>query len=140
MPLYTYLHFPGNCREAFEFYRSVFGGEFEIFVTFGEGPPEMNVPDSEKDGVMHVSYRFGGELLMGSDVPTWFGMTVNQGNNMSLSYMPSSREETDRIFGKLSEGGNVTMPLADQFWGDYFGSVTDRFGVNWMVNYGEQQG
>ena len=129
-----YLHFNGNCREAFEFYRSVFGGDFAIFLTFREGPGSMGVPESEMDNIMHVSYELGGTTLMGSDVPSTFGMPVNQGNNFSISYQPQSRKETEELFAKLSEGGMVMMPLQDMFWGAYFGGCTDRFGTNWMVN------
>ena len=85
-----YLHFNGNCREAFEFYRSVFGGEFAVLATFREGPDGMGVPEAEMDNVMHVSYEIGGTTLMGSDVPSNFGMTVEQGNNFSISYQPGA--------------------------------------------------
>ena len=135
MSLNVYLHFNGTCREAFEFYRSIFGGEFDLITTFGEGPPEMQIPEEERDGIMHVSYSIGDNVLMGSDVPSTFGMTINQGSNFSLSYAPGSREETDQLFAKLSEGGTVSMPLGDMFWGSYFGSCTDKFGINWMLNY-----
>ena len=135
MPLNVYLHFRVGCREAFEFYRSVFGGEFDIFQTFGDGPPDMGVPDEERDNVMHVSYRIGESVLMGSDVPSAFGPSPEQGNNFSISYSAQSREESDALFAKLSEGGVVTMPLQDMFWGSYFGSCTDRFGINWMVSF-----
>ncbi len=135
MTLTVYLHFDRNCRQAFEFYRSIFGGEFDIITTFGDGPPEMQVPEDERDNIMHVSYTIGDNVLMGSDMPSTFGMPVNQGNNFSLSYMPASREETDEVFAKLSDGGTVSMPLADMFWGSYFGSCTDKFGINWMLNH-----
>ena len=135
-----YLHFNGNCREAFEFYRSVFGGEFAMLTTFREGPDGMGVPEEEMDNVMHVSYEIGGTTLMGSDVPSTFGMPVEQGNNFSISYQPESREETEALFGKLSAGGTVMMPLQDMFWGAYFGGCRDRFGINWMVNYNAPQG
>ena len=135
MSLHVYLHFNGTCREAFEFYRSIFGGDFDIVTTFGEGPPEFTVPEDERDNIMHVSYRMGNMTLMGSDVPSTFGPPMVTGNNFSLSYMPASREEMDDLFAKLSEGGNVTMPPADMFWGSYFGSCTDKFGINWMLNH-----
>ena len=141
MSLNVYLHFREGCREAFEFYRAVFGGEFDIFQTFGDGPPDMDmgVPEAERDNVMHVSYSIGGTVLMGSDVPSAFGPAPEQGNNFSISYSASSREEADAVFGKLSEGGAVTMPLQDMFWGSYFGSCTDRFGINWMVSRDEHE-
>ena len=130
-----YLHFNGNCREAFEFYRSVFGGDFSVLATFREGPDGMGVPDDELDNIMHVSYEIGGTTLMGSDVPSTFGMPVVQGNNFSISYQPQSRTETEDLFTKLSDGGTVMMPLQDMFWGAYFGGCTDKFGINWMVNH-----
>ena len=134
MTLNTYLHFNGNCREAFEFYRSVFGGEFEIFQLFGDGPPHMQIPDGEHENIMHVSYRIGTSVLMGSDVPSTFRPPVDMGNNFAISYSSSSREETDDLFARISEGGKVTMPLMDTFWGAYFGSCTDKFGINWQFN------
>ena len=139
MPLNIYLHFKDNCREVFEFYRSVFGGEFTFFATFSEGPPEMGVPVDELDNIMHVSYDIGGTTLMGSDVPSTFNMPLEQGNNFSISYAAESREQTDELFAKISEGGNVSMPVQDMFWGSYFGSCTDKFGINWMLGYDEPQ-
>ncbi len=129
-----YLHFNGNCRETFEFYRSVFGGDFAIFTTFREGPDGMGVPEDEMDNIMHVSYEIGGTMLMGSDVPSTFGMLVNPGNNFSISHQPQSRKETEELFARLSEGGTVMMPLQDMFWGAYFGGCRDKFGINWMLN------
>ena len=135
-----YLHFNRNCREAFDFYRSVFGGDFSILTTFRDGPGDMGVPEDEMDDIMHVSYEIGGTTLMGSDVPSVFGPPVTQGNNVSISYQPQSREETEDVFAKLSDGGSVSMPLQDMFWGSYFGSCTDKFGIHWMVNYDAPQG
>ena len=138
--LNIYLHFDGNCREAFEFYKTVFGGEFVVFETFRNMPPgDVSMPEEELDKVMHVSYSIGSSVLMGSDVPSGFGPPHVAGNNLSVSVSPESREEANRIFGALSEGGNVTMELQDMFWGAYFGSFTDRFGVNWQVNCEQAQ-
>ena len=134
MSLTIYLHFNGNCREAFEFYRSIFGGEFELFNTFREGPPDMGMSEEELDQVMHVSYPIGSSDLMGSDVPSQFGPAPVQGNNFSISYQPESREAADELFDKLSDGGQVTMPMEEQFWGAYFGSCIDKFGIGWMLN------
>ena len=139
MTLGIYLHYAGNCREAFEFYRSVFGGDFEMISTFAEGPPDMGVPEEERDNVMHVSYSIGSSVLMGSDVPSQFGPPPTMGSNFAISYSSQSREETDELFAKISEGGAVTMPLGDMFWGSYFGSCTDKFGVNWMFDCDQQQ-
>ena len=134
MTLNTYLHFNGDCREAFDFYRSIFGGDFEIVQTFGDGPPDMGIPDAEKNNIMHVSLSVGASMLMGSDVPAAFGPPPNKGNNFSISYDAQSKKETDDLFAKLSEGGVATMPPQDMFWGAYFGSCIDRFGINWMVS------
>lgn len=132
MALSTYLTFDGNCREAFEFYRAVFGGEFELFSTFGEGPDDMQVAAAQKDKVMHVSLRIGAGVLMGSDNSD-YGPPVVVGNNFSLSVPTESRPESDELLAKLADGGTVTMPMADTFWGAYFGMCTDKFGINWMV-------
>ena len=132
MTLSIYLNYDGNCREAFEFYRSVFGGDFDLISTFGDGPPDMNMPEDERDRIMHVSYRIGSSVLMGSDTSAHFGPPFNQGNNFTVSYSAKSREETDELFAKISEGGTVIMPLGDMFWGAYYGLCTDKFGVSWQ--------
>ena len=139
MTLSTYLAFDGNCREAFEFYRSVFGGEFAFIQTFGDGPSDMGVPEDEMGKIMHISFPIGSSVLMGSDTSTQFGPPTIVGNNFSISYATESKEQTDELFAKISEGGAVTMPPADMFWGSYFGTCTDKFGVNWMFNW-EHQG
>ncbi|MXX53382.1 MAG: VOC family protein [Dehalococcoidia bacterium] len=135
MSLSTYINFDGNCREAFEFYRSVFGGEFDVMETFRNGPGDMGMPEDELDNVMHVSFPIGSSVLMGSDMPSTFGPPVKQGNNFSISYSATSREESDDLFGKLAKGGTVSMPMQDMFWGSYFGSCTDKFGINWQINF-----
>ena len=134
MSLNIYLTFDGNCREAFEFYRSVFGGDFQAFQTFADGPDDMPVDDDEKDSVMHVSLPVGDSVLMGSDNSS-FGPALTVGNNFSVSIVGQSREHCDEVFAKLSAGGSVTMPLQETFWGSYYGLWTDKFGINWMVNY-----
>ena len=134
MSLSTYLSFDGNCRQAFEFYRSVFGGEFMIMETFRNGPSDMGMPDDEMDNIMHVSFPIGSSVLMGSDVPSTFGQDHKQGNNFSISISTTSREESDDLFGKLSDGGSVSMQMQEMFWGSYFGACTDKFGINWQVN------
>ena len=135
MSLSTYLTFDGNCREVFEFYRSVFGGEFTSFQTFADAPPDMPVPESEKDRVMHVSLPIGSSVLMGSDSASGFGPPVVVGNNFSIAVDVEGRERCDELFAALSAGGSVLMPLQETFWGAYYGLWTDKFGINWMVNY-----
>ena len=123
--LSIYINFEGNCREAFAFYRSVFGGEFSTVMVFGDMPPseDMQMPDGWDDKVMHVSYPIGNSILMGSDMPPGFGPPLVVGSNYSVSYAAASRDDADRVFAALSEGGQVTMELQDMFWGDYFGRV-----------------
>ncbi|BFG70893.1 hypothetical protein KACHI17_17740 [Sediminibacterium sp. KACHI17] len=136
----TYLNFPGNTEEAFLFYRSVFKTEFTTggIKRFGELPPSAGQPaiaDAVKNMVLHVELPItANHILMGTDAPKEMGFTVTQGNNMHISLEPSSRTEAKRIFDSLSEGGNVSMPLQDMFWGAYFGSFTDKYGINWMIN------
>ena len=134
MTLNPYLTFTDNCREAFEFYRSVFGGEFMVVQTFGDGPPEMGVPEEALGRVMHISLPIGESVLMGSDSAPGFGDGPMMGTNFSIAYSPESRERADEVFGKLSDGGQVGMPMQEMFWGSYFGSCTDRFGIGWQVN------
>ena len=133
----TYLNFNGNCAEAFHFYKSVFGGAFTYIGLFGEMPPSEEFPISEadKDKVMHVSLPIGSSVLMGSDNGEQYEASFVKGNNFSVSINAESREEADKLYKGLSEGGQATMPMSDTFWGAYFGMFTDKFGINWMVNY-----
>ena len=140
MSLSTYLTFDGNCREAFDFYRSVFGGEFAVIQTFADGPPDMPRPAGAENLVMHVSLPVGSSILMGSDRGPEFAAPLVAGNNFSISFDGQSREHCDDLFARLSVGGKVGMPLQDMFWGAYFGSCTDRFGINWMISYEPPRG
>ena len=135
--LNVYLNYNGNCEEAFNHYKSVFGGEFSMFSRFSDMPSgEEPMPASEADKILHVSLPVGtaGCVLMGSDCPPSFTNGI-QGNLFNVSINADSKEEADRLFSALSEGGNVGMPIANMFWGAYFGMCTDKFGVQWMVNY-----
>lgn len=139
MKIHAYLNFDGKAEEAFRFYAKVLGGTLTEVHRFGSMPPQegFELTDEQKNRVMHVGLELSdGQMLMASDVMEGMGEHV-EGTNVSLSIHPDSRSEADRIFNALNEGGRVTMPLADQFWGDYYGSLTDRFGINWMVNYSE---
>ncbi len=138
MALSTYLTFGGNCREAFDFYRSVFGGEFSDLTTFGEGPEGLPLAEGQEDQIMHVSLSVGNSVLMGSD-STAFGPPLEVGNNFSISVEAESREHADELQTKLSDGGAVTLPMEDQFWGAYFGMCVDRYGINWMLVYAPPQ-
>ena len=135
----TYLNFTRSTEEAFNFYKSVFGGEFMGGIhRMGEVPPQEGHPplaDADKNLVMHVALPIlGGHMLMGTDAPESMGFTLTQGNNVFINLEPDTREETDTLFALLSSGGTVGMPLQEMFWGDYFGSCTDTFGTQWMFN------
>ncbi|CAN5840873.1 VOC family protein [soil metagenome] len=138
----TYLNFNGNTEDAFNFYKSVFGGDFSSLVRFGDMPAMEGapIPDADLNKLMHVALPIGEDFtLMGTDSLESLGQQLVQGNNVYLSVHPDSMEEADRIFNALSEGAEVEMPMADQTWGDYFGSLKDKFGTGWMVNYGRPQ-
>ena len=138
--LHSYLNFAGNAEEAFGFYRTVFGGELSVY-RFRDMPMEgVNIPEEDQDKMMHISLPIGEDhVLMASDALKSLGQELVQGNNVYISVNPDSREEADRIFNALADGGEIEMPIADQVWGDYYGSLKDRFGVMWMVNYGQPQ-
>jgi PhnB protein len=136
----TYLNFPRNTEEAFNFYKSVFGGEFggNGIARFKDIPPADGAPPmapEDKNLIMHIELPLlGGHLLMGTDAPESMGFKVIPGNNVHISLEPDTREETKKLFDALSKGGKVTMPLQDMFWGAYYGSCTDKFGIQWMLN------
>ncbi|WP_268122706.1 VOC family protein [Roseivirga pacifica] len=139
----VYLTFNGNCKSAFDFYRSVFGGEFASESTFGEMPPQEGMPpmpDEMKDQIMHVSLPISQEtVLMGSDTGGEWAASHVQGNNFSISISTDSKAKADNFFNELSAGGEVKMPMEQTFWGDYFGMLTDKFGINWMISFNEKQ-
>lgn len=134
----VYLNFNGNCREAFDFYKSVFGGEYPYVGTFGEMPPQEGAPEMDEDMkklIMHVSLPISTEtILMGSDTGGEWAPNFQQGNNFSISVNTDTNEEADRIHAGLAAGGQVTMPMNMTFWGSYFGMLTDQFGINWLVS------
>ena len=135
----TYLNFTRNTQEAFAFYRAVFGTEFVGPISrFKDVPPHPDQPPAnpaDGDLVMHVELPIlGGHVLMGTDAPESMGFKVVPGNNLYINLEPDTREETDRLFAALAVGGKVEMALQDMFWGAYFGSLVDRFGVQWMFN------
>lgn len=140
-----YLNFPRNTEEAFNFYKKVFGTEFKggKISRMGDVPPQKDGPklsDADKNLVMHVELPIlGGYMLYGTDAPESMGFTVNQGNNVHICLMPDTHAETDKLFAALSEGGKVEMPLQEMFWGDYYGSFRDKFGVQWMLNCSEKK-
>jgi len=132
-----YLNFQGNTEEAFNFYKNVFGGDFQggIF-RFKDTEMGDKLSEEEKQKVMHIGLPMGNQnFLMATDALESLGQKVIFGNNFYIAIDAESREEADKLFAGLSEGGKVEMPMDDQFWGDYFGSLTDKFGVQWMVIY-----
>lgn len=140
----TYLNFPRNTEEVFNFYKSIFGGDFVDgkINRFGEIPPQEGMPplaEADKNLVMHVALPIlGGHMLMGTDAPESMGFKVNKGNNVYISLHTDSRKEADRLFDELSKGGTVEMAMQDMFWGEYYGSLTDKYGIHWMVNYAQK--
>lgn len=129
-----YLNFTGNCEQAFNFYKSVFGGQFQTLMRFKEVPSQDHVPASEGDKLMHVALPIGqGTLLMGSDRIEAMGAGT-RGDNFAISIQTDSEAEATRIFDGLAADGQVTMPLQETFWGARFGMLIDKFGIQWMVN------
>lgn len=140
----TYLNFPHHTEEAFNFYKSIFGGEFggNGIARFGDIPSSEGMPPMSEDDkklIMHIELPItGGHILMGTDAPASMGFKVDYGNNIHINLEPDTRSETKRLFDALSVGGNVTMELQDMFWGAYYGSCTDKYGVQWMFNCNEK--
>jgi PhnB protein len=135
----TYLNFSRETEKAFNFYKTVFHTEFVDGIhRMGEVPPQEGQPalsDEDKNLVMNVQLPIlGGHLLMGTDAPESMGFKVNPGNNVYINLEPDTRAQTEELFKALSEGGKVEMELQEMFWGDYFGSCTDKYGVRWMFN------
>ena len=134
--LNPYLTFPGTTEAAFTFYRSVFGGEFSAFMRFGDSPAGAQTPAAERNNVMHVSLPLkNGSILMASDTCTGMGKPLQVGNNFSISLETDSEAEATALYNALSAGGSAGMAPQKMFWGAFWGTCTDRFGVQWMVNY-----
>ena len=135
----VYLTFNGDCKEAFDFYKSVFGVDYASISTFGDMPPQEGMPpvsEDEKDRIMHVALPISNEtMLMGSDTGGEWAGNFQKGNNFSISVNTASKQEADRIFNALSDGGKIMMPMDDTFWGSYFGMFSDKYGINWMVSF-----
>jgi len=130
-----YLNFNGNTEEAFNFYRSVFGGEFATIMRFDQMPPEHKAAENEDNRILHIALPSGkGNMLMGSDVPEAYPKAT-AGTNFSISVSADSEEDAKKLFNSLSEGGNVMMPLEKAFWGSLFGMFSDKYGIQWMVSY-----
>ena len=131
-----YLNFLGNTEEAFNFYKSVFGGEFAMLQRFKDSPESDKVPANEKDMIMHIALPIGkANVLMATDALESMGHKLTMGDNISLSVSADSKEEADQLFNGLSAGGIIQMPLQDMFWGSYFGMCKDKFGIQWMMSF-----
>lgn len=140
----TYLNFPGNTEEAFNFYKSVFGTEFPgPIMRFSDVPPQEGMPpmdENTKKLVMHVALPIlAGHILMGTDAVESMGFNVRAGNNVYIALSPDTRAETKKLFDALKQGGKVEQELEDMFWGDYYGSCFDKFGIGWMFNCSEKK-
>ena len=134
--IYPYLNFNGTAEEAFNLYKSVFGGEFSGVYRFSEMPDAGELTESDGNKIMHISLPLNnGNALMGSDLLESMGQQVTPGNNAYLFISADSKEEADLLFNGLSEGGTIEMPMQDVFWGAYYGSFADRFGIQWMISY-----
>lgn len=138
MKINPYLNFPGTTEEAFNFYKSVFGGEFAMVQRFKDTPGCENLPPADWDKIMHMALPLGPDnVLMATDALDSMGQSLSVGNNFSLSLSTGSKEETDRVYSALAAGGKSTMPPEKTFWGSYFGMLTDKYGIQWMVSYNE---
>jgi len=134
----TYLSFKGNCEEAFNFYKAIFGGDFSFIARFKDMPkddPNCVVDEADYEKIMHLTLPIGNTVLMGSDSVGEWSKGFTQGNNFSVSINTDSKEEANRLFNGLSQGGNVMMPMNTTFWGSYFGMFTDQFGIQGMVSF-----
>lgn len=131
-----YLNFNGNTEEAFNFYKSVFGGEFVAVMRFKDNPECGQIPEADKERIMHIALPIGnGTVLMATDALESMGQKLTFGNNFYIALSPENKQEAERLFNGLSAGGKIEMPLQDMFWGAYYGSFADKYGVRWMVNY-----
>lgn len=136
-----YLNFPGNSEEAFNFYKKVFGGDFlgGIF-RFKDTPDAAGLIEGDKEKIMHIALKMGeSNMIMATDALPSMGFNVTFGNNFYISIDAESKDEANKLFKDLSDGAKVEMKMADQFWGAYFGSLTDKFGVKWMINFAYPQ-
>jgi len=131
-----YINFNGNAEEAFNFYKSVFGGEFALIVRFKDMPnPEFPIAENEANKIMHIALPIGQNVLMANDVPERMGRVNENENRSKISVSAQSREEAGKLFNGLSVGGSIEMPIADSPWGSYFGMFRDKYGIEWIVDF-----
>jgi PhnB protein len=134
-----HINFNGNCEEAFNFYKSAFGGEFARVVRFKDMPGLEHTSEAEANKIMHIAFPIGGNTLMGNDVPETLGRVNERENRSKISITAASREEADKLYSALSAGGDVEMPIGDSPWGSYFAMFRDKYGIEWMVNFDPRQ-
>jgi PhnB protein len=131
-----HINFNGNAEEAFNFYKTVFGGEFAMIIRFKDmSSPETPISENEANKIMHIALPIGKNILMGNDVPEFMGRVNENENRSKISISAESKEEADKLFNGLSVGGNVEVPIADSPWGSYFGMFRDKYGIEWMVDF-----
>ncbi len=130
-----YLNFNGNTEEAFNFYKSIFGGKFTVLQRFKDTPEGDKVPKEAREKIMHIALQIGNNILMATDVIESMGQKLTTGNNFYISIEAESKKEAETLYSNLSKGGKIEMALGDAFWGAYFGIFADKFGVQWMINY-----
>ena len=131
-----YINFNGNAEEAFNFYKSVFGGEFANVMRFKDmSNPEYPIAENEANKIMHIALPIGKNILMGNDVPERMGKVNENENRSKIAISAESREEADKLFSGLSAAGNIEVPIDDSPWGSYFGMFRDKFGIEWMVDF-----
>src|SRR3990172_4397958 len=134
-----WINFNGNAEEAFTFYKSVFGGEFAMVMRLKDlSSPEFPVAENDANKIMHIALPIGKNILMGNDIPESMGRVNENENRSKISISAESKEEADKLFNGLSEGGIIEMPIADSPWGSYFGMFRDKFGIEWMVDYDQK--
>ena len=137
--IHPHINFNGNAEEAFHFYKSVFGGEFTQITRFKDlASDEFPVSDHEANKIMHIGLPIGNCTLMANDVPEILGRTNENENRSKIVVSTNSKDEADKIFNGLSEGGQVEMPMAESPWGSYFGMFRDKYGIEWMVDFNAQ--
>jgi PhnB protein len=130
-----YLNFLGNTEEVFDFYKSVFGGDYTMVMRFKDTDEAPKLPEADQNKIMHIALPIGGNVLMGTDALESLGQKLTMGNNFSISIHTDTKADADKFFDGISSGGKVTVPMADTFWGSYFGMCIDKFGIQWMISY-----
>ena len=131
-----HINFNGNAEEAFTFYKSVFGGEFEKIIRFKDiSGPEFPIAEKDANKIMHIALPIGKNFLMANDVPESMGKTNENENRSKIVISAESREEADKLFNGLTKGGNIEMPISDSPWCTYFGMFRDKYGIEWMVDF-----